>query len=120
VLENTSGLLPFQQKLWKKKETIKDWKLKQPNEVGLYDVIKNLHPTVLLGVSGKAGLFDETIVREMAANTPHPIIMPLSNPVTHSEATPLDLMNWTDNRAIIGTGSPFGTIVKNGKLFRID
>jgi malate dehydrogenase (oxaloacetate-decarboxylating) len=120
LIEDMKGLLPFQQKLLKPKAAIGKWQCADKSLVSLMDVVKNLHPNALLGVSGQAGLFTEELIREMAAHVAHPIILPLSNPVTHSEAIPSDLMIWTDNRAVIGTGSPFGNIVKNGQLFRVD
>lgn len=120
LVEGNSQLLPFQKKLLKSKAAIAQWELENPVSISLTDVINNVHPQVLLGVSGQAGLFTEQIIRLMAKFTDRPIIMPLSNPITHSEATPTDLMIWTDNRAIIGAGSPFGDIVKNGQLFRVD
>nr|WP_019218210.1 malic enzyme-like NAD(P)-binding protein [Legionella tunisiensis] len=69
-----------------------------------------MHPNALVGVSGQVGIFTEELIREMAAHVAQPIIMPLSNPITHSEAVPSDLMLWTDNRAVIGTGSLLETL----------
>ncbi|CDZ76556.1 NAD-dependent malic enzyme [Legionella massiliensis] len=120
LLEGMKDLLPFQQKLLKSRQLVENWQCENKENISLKDVIKNLHPNALLGVSGQPGLFTEEIVREMAAHVKQPIIMPLSNPITHSEAVPSDLMVWTDNRAVIGTGSPFGNIVKDGNLFRVD
>ncbi|STX39070.1 NAD-dependent malic enzyme [Legionella feeleii] len=120
LVEGMAGLLPFQQKLLKSKQAIANWQCESKDMVSLKDVIKNLHPNALLGVSGQVGIFTEELIREMAAHVAQPIIMPLSNPITHSEAVPTDLMLWTDNRAVIGTGSPFGNIIKNGKPFRVD
>lgn len=120
LVEGMTGLLPFQQKLLKSKQAIANWQCESKDMVSLKDVIKNLHPNALLGVSGQVGIFTEELIREMAAHVAQPIIMPLSNPITHSEAVPTDLMLWTDNRAVIGTGSPFGNIIKNGKPFRVD
>ncbi len=120
LVEGMANLLPFQQKLLKSRSALKDWIFEDAQHIELNEVISNLHPHALLGVSGQAGLFTETIIRNMAAHVSQPIIMPLSNPITHSEAIPADLMVWTENRAVIGTGSPFGNIIKNGQLFRID
>ncbi|ASQ46555.1 NAD-dependent malic enzyme [Legionella clemsonensis] len=120
LIEGMKNLLPFQQKLLKSRQLVANWQSEHEGIISLKDVIKNLHPNALLGVSGQAGLFTEDLIREMASHVEKPIIMPLSNPITHSEAIPSDLMLWTNNRAVIGTGSPFGTIVKDGKMFRVD
>jgi malate dehydrogenase (oxaloacetate-decarboxylating) len=71
-------------------------------------------------VSGQAGAFTEDAVREMARNTDRPVIFPLSNPTARCEATPQDLLNWTEGRALIGTGSPFEPVTIWGKKVRID
>ena len=76
--------------------------------------------TVLAGVSAQPGAFTEEIVREMARHTPRPVIFPLSNPTSRSEATPQDLMDWTEGRALIGTGSPFEPVNVGGKKVCID
>ncbi len=78
-----------------------------PGAAGLEDVVRQFAPTILIGTGGKPGLFTETAIREMAARTPSPIIMPLSNPTANSEATPADVLRWTEGRALVATGSPF-------------
>jgi malate dehydrogenase (oxaloacetate-decarboxylating) len=70
-------------------------------------VVRALRPTVLIGVTGQAGAFTRAAVEAMAAQTRRPVILPLSNPTACSEATPDDLMAWTDGRALVATGSPF-------------
>ena len=75
--------------------------------VGLEQVVNSVAPTILIGLSTLANAFTEPLVREMARKTPRPIIFPLSNPTSKAEATPADLMKWTDGRALIATGSPF-------------
>jgi|CZLB01.1.fsa_nt_gi malate dehydrogenase (oxaloacetate-decarboxylating) len=74
---------------------------------GLTDVIDAVHPTVLVGLSTAAGAFTEDVVRRMATHVKRPIIMPLSNPTSRSEARPQDLADWTEGRALVATGSPF-------------
>lgn len=76
----------------------------------LDDVVRHTYPTVLIGTSGQAGAFTESIVRHMATHTDRPIIMPLSNPTRLAEATPANLLNWTDGQALIATGSPFAPV----------
>jgi malate dehydrogenase (oxaloacetate-decarboxylating) len=73
----------------------------------LRDVVAAVEPTALLGFSTAAGAFTEEVVRMMAAHVRRPIIMPLSNPTSRSEARPQDLADWTQGRALIATGSPF-------------
>ena len=80
----------------------------------LADVIHNVNVGVLLGLSTAAGAFTEDIVREMAAKAERPIIFPLSNPTSRSEAHPAELDHWTDGRALIATGSPFPPLERNG------
>ncbi|MGA7558272.1 MAG: NAD-dependent malic enzyme [Terriglobales bacterium] len=90
----------------RKEEEVRSWR--QPNgDVALLDVIRHAKPTVLIGVSGQGGTFTEEAVREMAQHTARPVIFPLSNPTPSSEATPQDLVDWTEGQALIGTGSPY-------------
>lgn len=120
LLEGMTGLLPFQEKFLQKKSAIANWHVANSNNITLNDVVRNVHPTLLIGVSGQPGTFDEQTVREMAAHAERPIIFPLSNPTSRCEATPQDLMTWTGGRVILGTGSPFGNILRDGKPFRVD
>jgi malate dehydrogenase (oxaloacetate-decarboxylating) len=82
-------------------------KLADPKNIGLLDVMKNAKPTVLIGVSGQPGAFTEDAIRTMAKNVDRPIVFPLSNPISRCEATPQQIVDWTEGRALIGTGSPF-------------
>jgi malate dehydrogenase (oxaloacetate-decarboxylating) len=118
VTENGSGVRPEQLPYARKEQEVRDWKA--PNEeINLLDVIRNAKPTVLIGVSGQRGAFTEAAIREMAMHTARPIIFPLSNPVSCSEANPQDLLDWTEGRALIGTGSPFGPVSFSGKVIPI-
>jgi malate dehydrogenase (oxaloacetate-decarboxylating) len=114
ITEGRQHVAPEQLPYARKEEEVKSWR--QPNgQITLLDVVRNVKPTVLIGVSGQAGAFTEEAVREMAKCTDRPVIFPLSNPTSRSEAIPQDLMNWTDGRALIGTGSPFDPVDFGGK-----
>jgi malate dehydrogenase (oxaloacetate-decarboxylating) len=84
------------------------------NAIGLAEVIRQVRPTMLIGTSGAANAFTEAIVRDMARHTERPIIFPLSSPPSLAEATPSDLIAWTDGRALIATGSPFTPVTHKG------
>jgi malate dehydrogenase (oxaloacetate-decarboxylating) len=73
----------------------------------LVEIVQRVRPTVLVGVTGVAGTFSEPAIRAMAAACERPIVMPLSNPTAFAEARPNDILEWTDGRAHIATGSPF-------------
>jgi malate dehydrogenase (oxaloacetate-decarboxylating) len=100
-------------------EALRSWKLVNSSHISLLDVIKNVHPTVLIGVSGQGGAFTEELVKEMAKAVDRPIIFPLSNPTSKAEATPDELIRWSEGRAIVATGSPFVPVVYEGKTYTI-
>lgn len=73
----------------------------------LEEIVKHVKPTILIGCSTRPGAFTEAVVKAMYAHNKQPIIFPLSNPTRLHEATPKDLMAWTDNNALVATGLPF-------------
>jgi len=120
LLEGMSGLQPFQSAFARPREDIATWHVKPVARIDLADVVINAAPTLLIGTSGQAGAFSEDVVRAMAERVRRPIIFPLSNPTERSEATPAELLSWTDGRAVIGTGSPVPPVTRDGRAFRID
>lgn len=98
---------------------IAGWNTSPPEQIGLQEVVAHVHPTILIGTAARAGAFTEAIVREMAGHVQRPIIFPLSNPTSRSEATPADLMAWTEGRALIATGSPYPAVAYGGQTITI-
>jgi malate dehydrogenase (oxaloacetate-decarboxylating) len=102
------------------RRAVADWRLRDPSRIDLIDVVSNARPTALIAVSGQAGALTELVVREIAAHVERPIIFPLSNPTSRAEATPAELLAWTQGRAIVSTGSPFPPVSWENELRPID
>ena len=119
LIEGARGIRPTQLSLVRKRSSVDGWKLSGAEDISLLDVVRNAKITVLAGVSAQSGAFTEEIVREMARHTQRPVIFPLSNPTSQSEATPADLLRWTEGRALVGTGSPFAPVEVDGRMVRI-
>jgi malate dehydrogenase (oxaloacetate-decarboxylating) len=120
LLHNGLANLPeFQQRFARAQESIKGWKVSDGKKISLSETVKNVHPTILIGTSTQPKTFTEEIVRDMAAHVEHPIIFPLSNPTELHEAVPADLVNWTDGKALIATGSPFASVKFGGRTIEI-
>ena len=121
-LVNSKGLLHSgrkdlspEQRIYAQLESrISGWPRSSDGQVGLADVVGNIEATILIGLSTVAGVFSETIVREMARRVERPVIFPLSNPTANSEATAEDLIRWTDGRVLVSTGSPFAPVNYGG------
>lgn len=97
---------PNQKKFAQSFEKIKSWKVKNSECISLEEVVRLARPTILLGVSAQPRVFTEAIVKTMCENTQAPLIFPLSNPTSKSEADPRDLVSWSKGKAIVATGSP--------------
>ena len=112
-------LSPEQSSYAQPDERVSGWTRTSNGHIGLADVIQNIEATILIGLSTAGGAFTEAIVREMARKVERPIIFPLSNPTTKSEATADDLIRWTEGRALVATGSPFAPVNYGGRTIPI-
>ena len=110
----------FQQPFVKSSNVVSSWDVQNIQNITLLETTKNSKATMLLGVCGQNGIFTKEVIIQMSKNCIHPIIFPISNPNSKAEANPEDIYLWTNNRAIVGTGSPFPSRVIKGKLKRID
>jgi malate dehydrogenase (oxaloacetate-decarboxylating) len=119
MVEGDPALRESQMPLARKKADVEGWDVPTSGPISLFDTVRNAKITVLVGTSAQAGAFTEETVRAMAGNAVRPVILPLSNPTSKSEAAPADLLKWTDGKALIGTGSPFAPVEIDGRPVRI-
>ena len=117
VTDNMEDLLDFQIPYARKEAEVSEWK--ENDVIGLAEVVKHVKPTILIGTSTVAGAFKEEIIKEMASHVKRPIILPMSNPTPLAEAKPADLIEWTEGRALVATGSPFEPVTYNGVTYVI-
>jgi malate dehydrogenase (oxaloacetate-decarboxylating) len=110
-------LRDFQRPFARPDDEVESFARDQDGRIGLAEVTRQIHPTILIGTSGQSGSFTEAIVRAMAAHCERPIVMPLSNPTSLSEADPADVLAWTEGRAFVATGSPFPPVTVGKETF---
>jgi|TARA_R110000751_G_scaffold53644_6_gene116041 malate dehydrogenase (oxaloacetate-decarboxylating) len=118
LTQGMSGLRDFQSALQQPLSSLVDWEYSSEYPV-LIDVINCAKPDILIGVSGQPGLFTEQVVRSMKLHCERPIIFPLSNPSRQVEATPAQIIEWTDGEVVVATGSPFAPITHKGKYIHV-
>ena len=117
ITDKIPNQLDFQRKLSQPVERIKEWPV--GDNISLLEVMEHGRPDILIGVSGQPGLFTEEVVKTMHKHCARPIIFPLSNPTSRVEATPADLIRWTDGQVLVATGSPFAPVEYKGKRYVI-
>ncbi|NNC23480.1 NAD-dependent malic enzyme [Salinisphaera sp. USBA-960] len=114
LTDDLEDLYEFQARLAQPTTQLDHWSNEHPDEP-LLNVVENARPTVLIGVSGQRGLFSETLIKTMYSHCAHPFIMPLSNPTSRVEATPDEILTWTQGQALVATGSPFADVAYDGR-----
>jgi len=114
VHSGRTDLVPFKKRYAQSLSRTVGWQPSSANGFTFAEVVKNVHPTILLGTSAQQGAFTEEIIREMTQHTERPIVFPLSNPTSKCEATPNDLLTWTNGRVLVATGSPFPAVIYGG------
>ncbi|WP_434677626.1 NAD-dependent malic enzyme [Pseudomonas sp. R1-18] len=119
LTDGMDNLLDFQRRLAQKASDVAGWTAGDEAFPTLLDVVSNAGATVLIGVSGQRGLFTEQVIRELHKHCPKPLVMPLSNPTSKVEATPEEILRWTDGNALVATGSPFAPVEINGRTIHI-
>ena len=115
LFEDTEGLTEGQKRFVRQRDEFEN----ADSLKDLYNSVKTIHPSVLIGTSTTPGMFNEQVVKEMASAVKRPIIFPLSNPTELAEATAKDLIHWTDGQALIATGIPSKPVVYNGITYNI-
>ncbi len=113
------GLTESQRHCARDAAEVADWPRAADGRIDLAEVVRQVHPTILIGTSTRTGAFTEEIVKEMARHVERPVILPMSNPTELAEATPADLLEWTDGRALVATGSPFEPVTYGGTRYEI-
>lgn len=118
LTQGMDDLRNFQQKLVQSNIALSTWEI-EGEYASLLEVMHGAKPDILIGVSGQAGLFSEEIIKAMKQHCSKPVIFPLSNPSRQVEATPSQVINWTEGNVIIATGSPFDPVEYQGELIPI-
>lgn len=114
LTEGMADLRDFQQRLVQPKSALTNWDIKG-DYASLVEVMHGAKPDILIGVSGVAGLFTEEVIKAMKSHCQTPIVFPLSNPIKQVEATPSQVIEWTDGDVVVATGSPFEPVEYKGK-----
>jgi malate dehydrogenase (oxaloacetate-decarboxylating) len=114
-----AGLPPGQQRYAQPPQRVAGWRRDPAGAIPLAEVVDRVRPTALIGVCGQPGAFTEEVVRAVARHVERPILFPLSNPTSRSEAAPADLVAWSEGRALVATGSPFPPVSWRGRALPV-
>jgi malate dehydrogenase (oxaloacetate-decarboxylating) len=114
LVRDRPGIRDFQRRYARAPDEVTEWSPDKTNGgIDLLEVVRRVRPSILIGTSATPGAFTEAVVREMGRHVDRPVILPLSNPTSLSEAVPSDLISWTDGRALVATGSPFPPLTRD-------
>ncbi|BDU68849.1 NAD-dependent malic enzyme [Geothrix oryzae] len=100
------------------RSAVEGWQLDDPSRIGLQDVVRNAHPSVLIGVTAQSNLFSEAILAETAKHSERPIVLALSNPTHKCECSPEAVWKATNGKGLVATGSPFAPVDWNGRMLQ--
>ena len=117
LFDGCLGMDDSQQDLAFSKDELKELGFKGKGPYNLLEVMKTYKPTMIVGTTAHAGVFNEELLREMAQHVERPVIFPLSNPTSKAECTPAEAYQWTDGRALVASGSPFHPVQFKGRTF---
>ena len=119
VSDDRDGLDPYKLEFAWPAAWLDEIGLGHDERADLERIVATSRCNVLIGTSGQPGTFTEGVCRAMATNSAHPVILPLSNPTANTEATPEEILEWTDGKALVATGSPFDPVEINGEQCRV-
>ena len=113
IVEGQENIREGQKEFARSKKEVESWEstAKKAGHYTLYDAVKAIKPTVLIGTSTIPRSFTEEVIREMSKHVDRPIILPLSNPTSLCEVDPADATKWSDGAALLATGSPFPPVI---------
>ena len=119
IIEDNLSADSYKREMAWTKEDLQAFGLDASATPNLHELVAAVKPHVLIGTSGQAGAFDQAMVTEMAKHVERPLIMPFSNPTSHSEALPKSLYEWTKGKCLVATGSPFDPVTFNNKQYHV-
>ena len=120
IVSDGAGLSDEQRQYGRESAEVADWERDETlGGISLAEVVRRVHPTVLIGTSARGGAFTEDVIQDMAAHADRPVIMPMSNPTELAEARAADLIEWTGGRALVATGGPVPPVEYRGTTYVI-
>ncbi|MDD3266209.1 MAG: NAD-dependent malic enzyme [Burkholderiales bacterium] len=120
LITDNIASLDFQAPFSRESSDVASWSVIDNENITLLETVQNSKATMIIGVSAQGGIFTREIIEALAINTERPIVFPLSNPTQKAEANPHDVLDWTNGKAIVGTGTAFPMYNDGSSLRRID